>query len=47
VVLNHVPVENYDFREKVMYMAHIVRRVLRTVQDRTLLDDKVELALKL
>jgi DNA-directed RNA polymerase III subunit RPC2 len=42
VVLNHVPVENYDFREKVMYMTHIVRRVLRTVQDRTLLDDKVE-----
>ena len=41
VVLNHVPVENYCFRRKVIYITHIVRRVLRTVKDRSLLDDKV------
>jgi DNA-directed RNA polymerase III subunit RPC2 len=41
VVLNHVPVENYCFREKVVYITHIVRRVLRTVLDPSLLDDKV------
>jgi DNA-directed RNA polymerase III subunit RPC2 len=40
VVLNHVPVENYCFREKVVYITHIIRRVLRTVKNRTLLDDK-------
>jgi len=40
VVLNHVPVEAYCFREKVVYITHIVRRVLRTVIDRSLLDDK-------
>lgn len=39
-VLNHVPVENYNFRQKVIYIAHIIRRVLQTVNDRTLLDDK-------
>ena len=41
VVLNHVPVENYCFRNKCVYITHIVRRVLKTVLDRTLLDDKV------
>jgi DNA-directed RNA polymerase III subunit RPC2 len=40
VVLNHVPVENYNFRSKVIYITHIIRRVLKTVNDRTLLDDK-------
>jgi DNA-directed RNA polymerase III subunit RPC2 len=40
VVLNHVPVEKYDFRMKVVYITHIVRRVLSTVLDRSLLDDK-------
>ena len=40
VVLNHVPVQNYCFRQKVIYITHIVRRVLRTVLDRQLLDDK-------
>jgi DNA-directed RNA polymerase III subunit RPC2 len=39
-VLNHVPVEGYVFRTKVIYITHIIRRVLRTVNDRTLLDDK-------
>ena len=41
VVLNHVPVENYCFRNKCVYITHIVRRVLKTVLDRSLLDDKV------
>jgi len=40
VVLNHVPVVKYCFRTKIVYITHIVRRVLRTVLDRTLLDDK-------
>lgn len=40
VVLNHVPVEKYNFRMKVVYITHIVRRVLSTVMDRSLLDDK-------
>ena len=40
VVLNHVPVDRYCFRAKVVYISHIIRRVLRTVQDRKLLDDK-------
>lgn len=40
VVLNHVPVERYNFRLKVVYITHIIRRVLRTVLDRSLLDDK-------
>lgn len=40
VVLNHVPVENFCFRAKVVYITHIIRRVLLTVLDRTLLDDK-------
>jgi len=39
-VLNHVPVEAYDFRAKLIYTCHIVRRVLFTVLDNKLLDDK-------
>ena len=44
VVLNHVPVEGYCFRNKCVYMTHIVRRVLKTVIDRSLLDDKVSIS---
>jgi DNA-directed RNA polymerase III subunit RPC2 len=40
LVLNHVPVVNYNFRAKVIYITHIIRRVLKTVLDPTLLDDK-------
>jgi DNA-directed RNA polymerase III subunit RPC2 len=40
LVLNHVPVINFNFRPKVIYICHIVRRVLMTVRDPTLLDDK-------
>lgn len=39
-VLNHVPVHNFCFNSKIVYITHIVRRVLKTVNDRTLLDDK-------
>jgi len=39
-VLNHVPVEDYNFRGKVVYITNIVRRVLLTVLDNRLLDDK-------
>ena len=31
---------NFNFRDKVIYICHIVRRVLKTVRDPTLLDDK-------
>jgi DNA-directed RNA polymerase III subunit RPC2 len=41
LVLNHVPVENYCFRLKVIYTTHIIRRVLATVKNPKLLDDKV------
>jgi DNA-directed RNA polymerase III subunit RPC2 len=57
LVLNHVPVVNFNFRPKVrvvvvsvsrphslrqiIYITHIIRRVLKTVLDPSLLDDKV------
>lgn len=40
VVLNHIPVEGFDFRAKCIFICHVVRRVLLTHQDRTQLDDK-------
>eukprot|EP00903_Cladosiphon_okamuranus_P006791 g6619.t1 len=40
VILSHVPVVGYDFRAKIVYTAHIVRRVLMTVIDPTTVDDK-------
>jgi DNA-directed RNA polymerase III subunit RPC2 len=40
VVLNHVPVENFDFRQKCIFICHVIRRVLMTHQDRSRLDDK-------
>lgn len=33
----------YDFRAKIVYTAHIVRRVLMTATDPTTVDDKVPL----
>ena len=39
-VLNHVPVINYCFRSKVIYITHIIRRVLMTIKNPKLLDDK-------
>ena len=40
VVLNHVPVINFDFRTKCIFICHVIRRVLMTHRDRTQLDDK-------
>jgi DNA-directed RNA polymerase III subunit RPC2 len=40
LVLNHVPCEDYNFRLKCIYIAHIVRRIIFTDKDRTRLDDK-------
>jgi len=40
VVLSHVPVENFDFREKAIYIGHIVRRVLLVHLGKMPLDDK-------
>lgn len=40
VVLSHVPVENFDFRAKCIYVGHIVRRVLMVDLGQCELDDK-------
>lgn len=40
VVLSHVPVENFNFRAKCMYIGHIVRRVLLVHLEKMPLDDK-------
>lgn len=40
VVLNHVPVEDYCFVHKIVYISHVTRRVLHTVLNPKLLDDK-------
>lgn len=40
VVLSHVPVENFDFRAKCIYVGHIVRRVLMVDMGQADLDDK-------
>ncbi|ETV80770.1 hypothetical protein H257_06254 [Aphanomyces astaci] len=40
MVLNHIPCEDFNFRMKCIYVAHIVRRVLLTDKDRSRLDDK-------
>jgi DNA-directed RNA polymerase III subunit RPC2 len=40
VVLSHVPVENFDFRAKAVYVGHITRRVLMVHIGREDLDDK-------
>ena len=40
VVLSHVPVENFDFRQKAIYIGHVVRRVLLVHLGKMPLDDK-------
>lgn len=40
VVLSHVPVTNFDFRMKAIYIGHIVRRVLLVHLGKVPLDDK-------
>jgi DNA-directed RNA polymerase III subunit RPC2 len=40
VVLSHVPVENFDFRAKAMYIGHITRRVLLVHLGKMPFDDK-------
>jgi DNA-directed RNA polymerase III subunit RPC2 len=40
VVLSHVPVENFHFRPKSMYIGHVVRRVLLAHLGKIPLDDK-------
>jgi DNA-directed RNA polymerase III subunit RPC2 len=40
VVLSHVPVENFNFRTKAMFIGHIVRRVLLVHLGKMPLDDK-------
>ncbi|EEC49608.1 predicted protein [Phaeodactylum tricornutum CCAP 1055/1] len=40
VVLSHVPVTHFDFREKALYIGHIVRRVLLVHLGKMPLDDK-------
>ena len=40
VVLSHVPVTNFDFRAKVIYIGHIVRRLVMVQLGKSSLDDK-------
>lgn len=40
VVLSHVPVENFDFRAKTIYIGHIVRRLVMVQLGKSSLDDK-------
>jgi DNA-directed RNA polymerase III subunit RPC2 len=40
VVLSHIPVENFDFRQKAIYIGHVVRRVLLVHLGKMPLDDK-------
>jgi DNA-directed RNA polymerase III subunit RPC2 len=40
VVLSHVPVEEYDFRAKVIYLAIMVRRIILAGVDPSTIDDK-------
>ncbi len=40
VVLSHVPVPNFDFRAKVIYIGHIVRRLVMVQLGKSALDDK-------
>ena len=40
VILNHVPVEKYDFQLKCCYLALMVRRMIQAVDDDTFLDNR-------
>eukprot|EP00956_Cyclotella_meneghiniana_P004820 scaffold5975_cov64-Cyclotella_meneghiniana.AAC.8 len=40
VVLSHVPVVNFDFRAKTIYIGHIVRRLIMVQLGKSTLDDK-------
>lgn len=40
VVLSHIPVVNFDFRGKCIYVGHIVRRVVMVHMGKSSLDDK-------
>lgn len=40
VVLNHVPVNNYDFKVKTVYVGLMLRRVIIAMHDKSTLDDR-------
>ena len=40
VVINHVPVQGLDFRQKALYVAYMTRRTLMAYHDSTLVDDR-------
>ena len=40
VVLSHVPVKNFDFRPKCIYIGHVMRRILLVSVGKAKLDDK-------
>lgn len=40
VIVTHVPVQNWDFRPKSLYIAFMVRRVLMAYHDPSLVDDR-------
>ena len=39
-VLAHVPVENFNYKMKAVYMALMVRRIIEAQSDETLVDDR-------
>ena len=39
-ILSHIPVENFDFRPKYIYVALMIRRIIQATEDPTNLDDK-------
>jgi DNA-directed RNA polymerase III subunit RPC2 len=41
VLLSHIQVANDNFQKKIIYIAHIVRRILLAVKDPSQLDNKV------
>lgn len=41
ILLSHIQVVNGNFRKKIMYIAHIIQRILLAVKDPSQLDDKV------
>ena len=42
VILNHVPVEKFDFQLKCCYLALMVRRMMQAVDDDDFLDNRFD-----
>lgn len=40
VVIAHVPVVRFDYRQKVTYLAVMLRRLMAAIQDPEMIDDR-------